>query len=490
MSQTVTLLPELWPIVIAFLANPFITGEMPFSSRSHLKTKWTLQSTRAIRNACLVSRFHYQIANPFRFAIVSFVASDRNLDHKLPVLKHVVALLEERPHMVKWIRKLYMGKEPGIRPPGQNSEQVARVQEYSALGSRLHSLFLRMSNVQCLHLVYLPISPPIYFNILQSTALKKLHLEGISFSNLITVPSIEEVNAEGLDLQVLNWASPVSGRAEEAAVALIARSQNLVEMQCWTPEGTDIPSIIERRVPNQVFRSLRTLIVTVPPGDSALDGFLHLGLRCPSLKSLQLHRSYQETPRQLADRLKVRGIKARHFSSLQTFKGPLPLAVVLGKDRPIHEFWIDGEIMSYEPQDDTRTADDLALLKSKVDVTYLYLGVPRWDEDDFEAVARRCPRLETFTYESRSTDQSVLIDWPESREASFRKLKHVKRFGLSTYSMEAIRTSTERAPTGLRYNKAVENISQSNPALEYVWIGGAGSWTRGSGWTGWSTPTD
>ncbi|KAG8965634.1 hypothetical protein FRC00_010187 [Tulasnella sp. 408] len=410
MSQILSLLPELWPLVISFLANPSVTGEMPFSSRSYRSSKWTLQSTRAIRTICLVSRFHYQIANPFRFAIISFVISEMDLDQKLPTLKQLVLLLEEQPHMTKWVQKLYMGKQPSIRPSGQHDDHATRMQEYSALVSRLHSLFQRMPNLKALYLIYMPITPSIHARILQSQTLRELYLEGVSFPDPVSIPSVGEFEAEGLNLEVFNWASPMTRQAEEAAVALIARLQNVMEMQLWTREGTTVPSIVERRIPSQVFQSLHTLTITIPPGNSAAEGFLHLGLRSPSLKSLQLHRSYQETPRQLANRLEARGIGTQHFSSIQIFKGPLPLAVVFGKGRPIREFWIDGEVMPYEPQDGTSTVDDLARLQSKADITYLYLGVPKWNENDFVILGERFPLLETFTYfDSGVTNQSVLI---------------------------------------------------------------------------------
>ncbi|KAG9049496.1 hypothetical protein FS837_010092 [Tulasnella sp. UAMH 9824] len=484
MSQALSLLPELWPIVISFLANPSVTGEMPFSSRSYRSSKWTLQCTRAIRTTCLVSRFHYQIANPFRFAILSFVVSEMDLEQKIPTLKQLALLLDEQPHVLKWVQKLFMGKQPSIRPTGQLDDHAIRMQEYSALVSRLHSLFQRMSNLKALHLIYMPITLPIHVKILQSQTLKELHLEGISFPDPVSIPSVGEFKAEGLNLEVFKWASPMTGRAEEAAVALIARLQNVVEMQCWTRDGATVPSIIERRLPNQVFQSLHALIITVPPGDSAAEGFMHLGLRSPNLKSLQLHRSYEETPRQLADRLEARGIGTQHFSSIQIFKGPLPLAVVFGKGRPIREFWIDGEVSPYEPQDETSTVDDLALLESKADITYLYLGVPKWNENDFVIVGERFPLLETFTYfQSGGTNQSVLIDWPESRETSLRMLRHVKRLGLSILGVQIVDITSGPVPAGLKYSQAVENLSQSNPALEYFWISGLGSWTRGSGWS-------
>lgn len=333
-----------------------------------------------------------------------------DLDQKLPTLKQLALLLEEQPHMIKWVQKLYMGKQPSTRPSGQRDDHATRMQEYSELVSRLHSLFQRMSNLKALYLIYMPITPSIHVRILQSRTLKELHLDGISFPDPVSIPSVGEFGAEGLDLEVFDWASSMTRRAEEAAVGLIARLQNVMEMHLWTQEGTTVPSLIERRLPNQVFQSLHTLTITIPPGDSAAEGFMHLGLRSPSLKSLQLHRSYEETPRQLANRLEARGMGAQHFSSIQIFKGPLPLAVVFGKGRPIREFWIDGEVMPYEPQDEISTVDNLALLQSKADITYLYLGVPKWNENDFVIVGERFPLLETFTYfESGGTDQSVLI---------------------------------------------------------------------------------
>lgn len=62
-------------------------------------------------------------------------------------------------------------------------------------------------------------------------------------------------------------------------------------------------------------------------------------------------------------------------------------------------------------------------------------------------------------------------------------LRHVKRLGLSILGVQTVDITSGPVPAGLKYSQAVENLSQSNPSLEYFWISGLGSWKRGSGWS-------
>ncbi|KAG8983698.1 hypothetical protein FRB90_005829 [Tulasnella sp. 427] len=339
---------------------------------------------------------------------MSFVMThlDGRPEYKLPRLQKLVTFLESQPQTLTWTKTLYFGRlTPNSCHHWNEDNRKKRDEEYSALEPRLLVILLQMTNLSYLWLSFVSLDLSIVSFIARSRSLETLEISAPvqpDSSNAASISFLRESGAEKSTLRTFRWSSHCTGQ-EEALAVILYSSQNLTELCCWSPE---LASIISTRLPDQVFHNLRTLDLVISPQDSAIDSFLHLGLKYPSLITLKLSTDGLERPIQLLRRLEARGINSRDFPSIEIVGGPLPLVVVLTRGRRVREiraYCAEYGLPSY------RTVDQLALIESHADITSLYLGVSRWDEGDIEAVGRLFPHLENLEYIASNDDMNFLF---------------------------------------------------------------------------------
>ncbi|KAG8983699.1 hypothetical protein FRB90_005830, partial [Tulasnella sp. 427] len=201
-SASVDLPPELWSIVISFLAEQSPPGATPFSNNDTDINQWLLRCTQSIKNACLVSRFFHQIANPHRFAKMSFAITliDGRPEYKLPRLQKFITLLENQPQTLAWIKALYFGRLATASCQWRDeADRKKRDEEYSALKPRLLAFLLQMINLSYLWLSGVSLDLSILSFVVRSGSLETLEISAAvqpDPPNAALIPSLCKGGAE------------------------------------------------------------------------------------------------------------------------------------------------------------------------------------------------------------------------------------------------------------------------------------------------------
>ncbi|KAG8897144.1 hypothetical protein FRC00_004748, partial [Tulasnella sp. 408] len=154
MTDFTSILPvDTWLVVLEFLAVPVPRHNV---EGIYDEDSIILRSSPAIRAMATLSRFFYQLADPFRFREVHLaVHALEDPIEKYHRIKELLDLLDRRPEVKLWIRILSIGREIEIQGRERDDVDV----EYIALERRIHKVTSELrglSELRCMHMVFTP----------------------------------------------------------------------------------------------------------------------------------------------------------------------------------------------------------------------------------------------------------------------------------------------------------------------------------------------
>ncbi|KAG8912880.1 hypothetical protein FRC00_003573 [Tulasnella sp. 408] len=454
---TTMLPPETWLVVLEFLAVPLPRHHMEATSQGD---PIILRSSSGIRAMATMSRFFYQLADPFRFREVYFAVHHlKDPIEKLHRIKELLDLLDRRPEVKSWIRILSIGGEiPKIRIPGGKRDEFAA--EYIIVERRIHDVIpeLRgLSELRCRHMVF---TPTLFPAILQLPQLDGLELEYFQVIRGLTDPTPD-------------WMA-------EALVHLL-RLETLVELSYLPPQipilvgSASLVSTISNRIPEYVFKGLRKLNIVLNPTDTEVQGFVRFGTRCPSLVSLTIRWSNPRSRYLIGDQLRHRSLKQQPFPALQEFDGQLALASIFAQGRPVHSVECRSLRIRNDDEKGPIMISNIAALRPSVPLRVLRLTTAVWDEIYIETVAQHHTELEELVYEHWGREE---MGWTARLEDALGKLAKLQRLALK-------RGGTFFAPNNLTHkldedHQVIIKLRSLCPNLQRAELGWLGIWTLSS----------
>lgn len=355
--------PELWASIFNLLADPheFVDAMNRFEGRRH-HIVW---NTECIRQLCLVSRAFFAIADPFRWEDVRLEIKTMDVQWQLPLINDFLDFLESRPQTLPWIRDLTLGRPKPNNWAGTTVEG-GHIASYTSLEPRLHQAVLGMSNLRKLALSYTSIPQSLFCEIASMPKLTTLQ-----FGPIDITPEASSVSRvayrPALPLGHLFVHGNIASAASQEMIVQLLERRSTESLTLWPPLSEESPgnipllSLLTQALAVAAYSSLRALTIRVPLDEAELQQFIQLGTQCPSLSFLHLE-TIKESKR-VVDQLIVQGLTPRHFSKLETFWGPLPLAVLFAEGRPLHtvQMIYQGAVFRYEAAPDPIAQDVMAL---------------------------------------------------------------------------------------------------------------------------------
>ncbi|KAG9026301.1 hypothetical protein FS837_004651 [Tulasnella sp. UAMH 9824] len=414
MTDFTTMLPlETWLLVLEFLAVPLPRNNMATTSEGD---PIILRSSPGIRNVSTVSRFFYQLANPFRFREVNFAVHPwRDSKVKLYRIKELLDLLDSRQEVKSWIRILSVGREQVLPGGGRDGFEAG----YSTLESRIHKVIPELRGLRELRCGHMYFTSTLFSAILRLPQLDDLGVEYFEFVGGPTDPTpdwsaVRQDESPLRRLTVKAFGPTLNIPPVAEALVRLLRQETLVELNYWPPPlpvgSVSLVSIISSRIPDYVFEGLRKLNIVLTPSDAEVQDFVQFGTRCPNLASLTINWNLINSQYLIGDQLRRRSLKEHPFPALQEFKGRLALASIFVQGRPVHT--VDSRYMNSHIKNESGTAviSNIAALRPSVPLRVLRLITAVWDETYIETIAQHYTELEELVHEHWEREEMVNLD--------------------------------------------------------------------------------
>ncbi|KAG8897146.1 hypothetical protein FRC00_004750 [Tulasnella sp. 408] len=417
MTDFTTMLPaETWLVVLEFLAVPLPRHHMEATSQGD---SIILRSCYGIRAMATMSRFFYQLADPFRFREVYFAVHHlKDPIEKLHRIKELLDLLERRPEVKSWIRILSIGGEiPEIRIPGGERDDFAA--EYITVERRIQKVIpeLRgLSELRCRHMFF---TSTLFSAVLQVPQLDELELEYFQFIRGPTDPTPDwsAVRRDRSPLQrltVKDFQPPLERTTVAEALVHLLRQETLAELNFLPPRlpflgvgSASLLSIISNGIPDYVFKGLRKLNIVLTPTYAEAQNFVQFGTRCPNLASLTIRWGLKNSWYLIGDQLRHMSLEEHPFPALQEFNGQLALASIFVQGRPVHSVNSRDMDAINQVEQGTVVISNIVALRPSVPLRVLRLTTAVWDEAYIETIAQHHAELEELVYEHWEREEMV-----------------------------------------------------------------------------------
>ncbi|KAG9018526.1 hypothetical protein FRB90_011566 [Tulasnella sp. 427] len=403
------------------------------------------------RTVCTLSRFFHQLANPFRFQEVN-ARLDNGTATKLSQFRDLLDLLEAQSEVGTWIKTLSVGRDSQSFQMNNGSTM-----ELATMEHRLHKIIPRLRNLVTLRCGFVTFSSELFLGILNLAQLRRLELEDFQVSDADHDPDGDP-----------NWSS-----IQQSGPSIRTITETLAELTYWPHlfpgfrPGTSLMWIICAYIPHYTFASLRRLHMMIPPSDTEVVRFVRFGEQCPNLATLVVSWNFLDTLSEMIDRLVRSGFGERHFPALEQFDGPLALAPLFTRGRPVHTVISDmfTQLGGTDRGGDAPTlAESIAGLKPSVPLRVLHIIVSRWSDTDLVTVAENHQGIEDLTYECLGEQPMV---WSDATGAALRKMTKLKRLTLDNAVNDVPEEEDGSHPLASNMLKACSSLD----LLTISWLG-------------------
>ncbi|KAG9041902.1 hypothetical protein FS837_011612 [Tulasnella sp. UAMH 9824] len=471
MIDFTTMLPlETWLIVLEFLAVPLPRNNMAATSEGD---SIILRSSSGIRAVSTVSRFFYQLADPFRFREVHFVVHPwKDSILKFYRIKELLDLLKRRPEIKSWIRILSIDREQVI-PGGVQDDFEAG---YIELERRIHKMIPDLRGLRELRCRCISFTSALFSAILQLPQLNDLELERFRFLPGSTDPTpdwsaVRQDEPRLRRLTVKTFGPFLNTTPAAEALVHLLRQETLAELNYWPSPlsvgWVSLVSIISSRIPDYVFEGLRKLNIVLTPTDAEVQDFVQIGARCPNIVSLTIRWKSIHSQYLIGDQLRRMSLKEHPFPALQEFDGQLALATIFVQGRPVHSVNNHGMNTRIPDERGPVVISSIAALRPSVPLRVLRLTTVMWDETYIETIVQHHTELEELVHEYWGEP----LIWTAGLGDALGKLAKMQRLSL--------KRRRNGAPNNLIHkldddNPVIAKLRRSCPNLQQVnlcWLG-------------------